>query len=85
MKPNSLDQQEKIEKRKEVVQIPLAFGQEVLQTPNVAENENPEIPKNENEENSSNHTTEEEIDLEPNDEPQDVLPQEVRRSTWERR
>ena len=31
------------------------------------------------------HTSEEEHDLEPHDEPQEVLPQEVRRSTQERR
>ena len=49
------------------------------------ENENLEIPKNENMESLSNHTSEEEHDLEPHDEPQEVLPKEVRRSTRKRR
>ena len=84
MKPNSLEQLEKTGKKKEAVQIPLASRQEVFQTPNEAKNENPEIPENENEESSSNHTSEEERDLELHDEPQEVLPQEVRRSTRER-
>lgn len=84
MKPNSLKQLERTGKRKEVVQIPLASRQEVFQTPNEAENENLEISKNENEERLSDHKSEEERDLEPHDEPQDILPQEVRRSTRER-
>ena len=85
MKSNSLEQLEKIGKRKGAIQIPLDSRQEVFQTPNEAENENPKILENENEENSSNHTTEEVHDLEPHDEPREVLPQEVRGSTRERR
>jgi hypothetical protein len=85
MKPTSLEQPEKTEKRKEAVQIPLASRREVCQTPNQVENENPELPEDEDEESSSDHTTEEEHDPEPHVEPQEASPQEVRRSTRERR